>query len=125
MATVTDVGLRLGIAPTCAAPGVPRATYHRGGGPRTPRRAGDRLPARSDTERMAVLAVLHESRFEDIAPAEVYATLLDEGRYLCSSARCIACSRPSTKSGNGAISCGTLATRLPSSWPAGPNELWS
>jgi len=28
--------------------------------------------------------VLHESRFVDLAPAEVYATLLDEGRYLCS-----------------------------------------
>jgi putative transposase len=33
---------------------------------------------------MAVLAVLHEPRFVDLAPAEVYATLLDEGRYLCS-----------------------------------------
>jgi putative transposase len=31
-----------------------------------------------------VLAVLHESRFVDLAPAEVYATMLDEGRYLCS-----------------------------------------
>jgi len=28
--------------------------------------------------------VLHEPRFVDLAPAEVYATLLDEGRYLCS-----------------------------------------
>ena len=27
---------------------------------------------------------LHEPRFADLAPAEVYATLLDEGRYLCS-----------------------------------------
>jgi putative transposase len=31
-----------------------------------------------------VLTVLHEPRFVDLAPAEVYATLLDEGRYLCS-----------------------------------------
>jgi putative transposase len=31
-----------------------------------------------------VLAVLHEPRFVDLAPAEVYATLLDEARYLCS-----------------------------------------
>ena len=35
-------------------------------------------------ERRAVLDVLHEPRFADLAPAEVYATLLDEGRYLCS-----------------------------------------
>jgi putative transposase len=27
---------------------------------------------------------LHEPRFVDRAPAEVYATLLDEGQYLCS-----------------------------------------
>ena len=31
-----------------------------------------------------MLDVLHEDRFADLAPAEVYATLLDEGRYLCS-----------------------------------------
>jgi hypothetical protein len=31
-----------------------------------------------------VLDTLHEPRFVDLAPAEVYATLLDEGRYLCS-----------------------------------------
>ncbi len=31
-----------------------------------------------------MLDVLHEPRFVDRAPAEVYATLLDEGRYLCS-----------------------------------------
>jgi putative transposase len=31
-----------------------------------------------------VLEVLHEPRFVDLAPAEVYATLLDEGAYLCS-----------------------------------------
>jgi len=31
-----------------------------------------------------VLDVLHEPRFAELAPAEVYATLLDEGRYLCS-----------------------------------------
>ncbi len=31
-----------------------------------------------------MLAVLHEPGFADLAPAEVYARLLDEGRYLCS-----------------------------------------
>lgn len=40
--------------------------------------------ALSPQEREAVLAVLHEDRFVDMAPAAVYATLLDEGRYLCS-----------------------------------------
>jgi putative transposase len=31
-----------------------------------------------------VLAALHEPRFADLAPAQVYATLLDEDQYLCS-----------------------------------------
>lgn len=35
-------------------------------------------------ERQAVLDVLHEKRFQDKAPAEVYATLLDEKVYHCS-----------------------------------------
>jgi putative transposase len=48
----------------------------------TPRRP---TPARALTvpERAHVLALLHEDRFVDLAPAQVYATLLDEGRYLC------------------------------------------
>jgi putative transposase len=35
-------------------------------------------------ERQAVLDVLHSERFVDRSPAEVHATLLDEGKYLCS-----------------------------------------
>ena len=85
MATVTEVGPRLGIAPTCAALGLPRATYYRRRRP--PRAPPPRRPsprALRAEEQAAVLAVLHEPRFVDLAPAEVYATLLDEGRYLCS-----------------------------------------
>ena len=40
--------------------------------------------ALSAVERAEVLGVLHHERFVDQAPASVYATLLDEGRYLCS-----------------------------------------
>jgi putative transposase len=38
----------------------------------------------SAEERQAVLDTLHEPRFMDLPPGEVYATLLDEGCYLCS-----------------------------------------
>jgi putative transposase len=82
MATVTHIGPRLGIARTCAALGLPRATYRR-------RRPQSALPARaprafSAGEQATVLDLLHEPRFVDLAPAEVYATLLDEGHYHCS-----------------------------------------
>jgi putative transposase len=40
--------------------------------------------ALSSEERQAVLDILHCERFMDSSPAETYATLLDEGRYLCS-----------------------------------------
>jgi putative transposase len=77
-------GPGLGIAPLCEALGVPRATYYRHRQPKATcgRPASPR--ALTPTERQAVLDVLHEPRFADLAPAEVYATLLDEGRYLCS-----------------------------------------
>jgi hypothetical protein len=40
--------------------------------------------ALASAEREAVLACLHEERFQNCAPAAVYGTLLDEGRYHCS-----------------------------------------
>ena len=83
--TVSELAPRLGIAPTCAALELPRASYYRGQLPRPEPKPRPR-PARAlpPEERVQVLATLHEPRFVDLAPAEVYATLLDEGRYLCS-----------------------------------------
>jgi putative transposase len=85
MDTIKTLGPELGIVATCAALSFARATYYRQLQPvfaPAPKRASPRaLPA---GERKAVLDVLHEERFIDLAPSEVYATLLDEGRYLCS-----------------------------------------
>jgi putative transposase len=85
MALVHEARPGLGVAPACAALGLSRSTYYRQlrpvHGPR-PKKASPRaLPTE---ERATVLAVLHEPRFVDLAPAEVYATLLDEQSYLCS-----------------------------------------
>jgi putative transposase len=53
--------------------------------PAAPRRVRP-TPARAldAAERQTVLDHLHSERFSDKAPAEVYATLIDEGVYLCS-----------------------------------------
>ncbi len=85
MRTVTELGPRLGVAPTCAALAVARATYYRQLQPRPEPRPRP-TPARAlpPAERQAVREVLHEPRFVDLSPAEIYATLLDEDRYLCS-----------------------------------------
>jgi putative transposase len=109
MASVAELVPVVGVAAACEAVGVPRATFYRQAGrsatpvrpsPRHEGAAGERselsVPgasamvdrvhprALSVAERAAVLDVLHAPRFQDAAPAAVYATLLDEGTYLAS-----------------------------------------
>ena len=89
-----------------------------------PCRGGGFPRARSATGGATVLAVLHEPRFVDLAPAEVYATLLDEGRYLCSERtmyRILAAQQEVRERRESAP-----ASRLPPR-AAGrrPNQLWS
>ena len=86
MQIVDDTSGPDGVDATCAALGVCRASYYRS---REPRVYGPahRVPsprALVPEEIQAVLALFHEDRFADLAPAQVYATLLDEKRYVCS-----------------------------------------
>ena len=88
MNAATQLASEVGTAPACAAVGVARATFYRhrqvaeSPRPAKPRPTPPR--ALSVEERRAVLDTLHSERFVDQAPAEIYATLLDEDRYLCS-----------------------------------------
>ena len=86
MQLVTENSAVHGVAPTCAALGVARATYYRRQRPRRvrpPRPAPAR--ALSPDERARVLATLNDEPHVDLAPSAVYAKLLDErGEYLCS-----------------------------------------
>ena len=76
-------------AAACAALGVSRASVQRRrarlAAPPAPPRPRPR-PARALTapQQQVVLDLLHAPRFADQAPAEVYASLLDEGVYHCS-----------------------------------------
>ena len=84
MVAVNDATPTLGAAPACRALDLPRASLYRGRHPAAigrPRPAPPR--ALNMVERHAVLDLLH-TRFIDQAPAQVHATLLDEGMYLCS-----------------------------------------
>ena len=83
--TVREAGATLGIAPACAALGLPTATYYRRIGPKPPLEPRPSPPRKlAAPERAAVLEVLHETRFVDLAPPQVFAQLLDEERFLCS-----------------------------------------
>jgi putative transposase len=75
----------MGTAAACDALGVSRAFVYRRRQPARPPAARPTPPRALDRmERQAVLETLHSERFLDEAPAQVHATLLDEGTYLCS-----------------------------------------
>ena len=77
------------IKAACAALGVARSSFYRQRAQLAQPLAEHRQKthqnrALSATERQAVLDLMREPRFVDLAPAEIYATLLDEGIYYCS-----------------------------------------
>ena len=85
MAVVGEKRNLFGVRPICVALDIARASYYRLRSLRTePRRVGRHPRALSVEERQEVLSVVNSERFCDQTPAEVYATLLDEGKYLCS-----------------------------------------
>ena len=100
MAATRELALVVGVSSACRAMAVPRSTYYRRlpGGPMgideeagdavsrgAPRAALRRSPrALAEDEERQILALLHSERFMDRSPGQVYATLLDEGQYLCS-----------------------------------------
>jgi len=84
MTAVEEAAVTLGTAPACRASGVPRASLYRRRRPVAVLRPRPTPPRALEVgERQGVLDLLH-TRFIDQAPAQVHATLLDEGTYLCS-----------------------------------------
>lgn len=89
MKAAAELSSNVGRKPACDALGVPRATFYRhvdredhscpdkGSRPAPPL-------SLSSAERQKVIDILHLERFQDKAPHEIYATLLDEGQYHCS-----------------------------------------
>lgn len=125
MSKVQEIAPKLGVAPTCAALGLPRATYYRGLGPKSeplPRRSPRAL---APEEKASVLAVLHEPRFVDLAPAEVYAGLLDEQRYLCSERTMYRILAENAEVRERRNQLRHPAYAVPELLATRPNELWS
>jgi hypothetical protein len=88
MSAVTQLAVDAGTSAACQALQVPRASYYwdrrKAAAPAVARLRPSPARALRPAERAAVLARLHEERFQDRSPAAVYATLLDEGEYHCS-----------------------------------------
>ncbi len=85
MVMIREKQSSFGIRALCMALGIARASYYRVQSPITsPNTERSHPRALSIEEQQAVLSVVNSERFCDQAPGEVYATLLDEGQYLCS-----------------------------------------
>jgi len=89
MTIITEQSPSCGTRALCAALDLPAATYYRATrlalAPAVSKVSRPAPPrALPPAERQQVLDVLHAPRFVDLAPAQVYASLLDEGTYHCS-----------------------------------------
>jgi putative transposase len=89
MKAACDLSQQVGKKAACESLDVPRATFYRHldrqQSPSTGSGARPTPPlSLSLSERQNVIDILHWERFQDTAPHEVYATLLDEGQYHCS-----------------------------------------
>jgi len=84
MTTVKELAGQVGIRRACDAFSFPRSSYYRILNPvEGPARKHPSPRALSETEKEDVLLSLNSERFADQPPRQMYATLLDEGRYLC------------------------------------------
>ena len=119
----------VGVKAACGALELARSTYYRALHRPPPQAARPWAPsprALDPEERSTVLEVLHSERFVDRSPAEVYATLLDEERYLCSVRRCVHVPRrPNQEVRERRNQCRHPTYRKPELLATGPNQVWS
>jgi len=128
MTTALAVAPEIGMALACRALGVSRATAyrHRSPRPKAERRSRPTSPlALSEHERAAVLEQLHSERFMDDSPAQVYATLLDEGTYLASERTMYRLLAGQGESRERRAQLRHPAYATPELLATGPNQLWS
>jgi putative transposase len=126
--TMKELTPLMGTRPACRALGVPPATIYRWRRPPQSRAPRPRsAPARtlSEAERIGVLTELHAERFQDASPAEVYATLLDEGRYLCSERTMYRLLSVRGEARERRTQLTHPAYARPELLAQGPNEIWS
>jgi putative transposase len=88
MTLLEEASQRYGITAACQVMAVPRSWYYRqkltgSQNQENPESRPRPQQALSEVEKVEVRTILNSERFADESPREVYATLLDEGRYLC------------------------------------------
>jgi putative transposase len=130
---ITQIAPKVGVRAACAALGAAQAGYYRrhrqSPAPTRPAPVAhrDRVQPRALTqaERQAVLAELHSERFADLSPTEVWAILLDEGRYLGSTSTFYRLLRHASGTRERRRQATHPASVKPELVAAGPNAVWS
>jgi putative transposase len=128
---VATLAPAVGMVRACRAVGQPRSGWYRRhrqspAPARSPRPAPAPQPrALSAAERQQVLEVLHQERFWDTAPASVYATLLDEGSYLCAVSTMYRLLRTQGETGDRRRHATHSARVKPELLATAPNQVWS
>ena len=132
-AAVAELAPMIGIRAACGAVGAAQASYYRRhrASPTPPRPSPtahrDRPQPRALTsqERGGILAVLHSQRFVDAAPAQVWATLLDEGVYLGSISTFYRLLRQAGETQERRRQASHPASVKPELVATAPNQVWS
>ena len=128
-AAIAELIPTIGVRAACAALNVPRASFYRKRNSEnvTPAaRAVRFVPRALDTaERTVVLDCLHEERFQNVAPAAIYATLLDEGTYHCSIRTMYRILAGEGEARERRDQLVHPAYQKPELLATGPNQLWS
>lgn len=129
MISVREHRQEMGTASVCEALGIPRSTVYRqlAREKDPPERNPRPVPTRalSSSERSGVLEMLHSERFVDKSPGEVFATLLDEQRYICSERTMyrILASAGEVRERRNQLSHPEY--KKPELLATGPNQIWS
>lgn len=119
----------VGTKSACKAFGISRAGLYRrraiSAAPKSVKKRSAPPRALSEPEKQDVLETLHSERFQDMAPHEVYATLLDEERYLCSIRTMYRILEENTEVRERRNQLRHPDYKKPELLATGPNQVWS
>jgi putative transposase len=123
--------VHVGASAACRVLGVPHTTYYRH---KRPVRVGKitstqtcRVPGRGLTqdEQQKVISDLNSDRFKDMAPPQVYSTLLDEGVFHCSLSTMYRLLRKRGEINERRRQRTHVPAQRPELLATGPNQVWS
>ena len=131
VAQIQELSQVMPIADACQALDFPRSSFYRLTAPPTaPRATTTKLTSISsraldEAERAHIRNVLNSERFVDCSPYVVYATLLDEGEYLCSVSTMYRILRAHGEIRERRKQRKLPVYKKPELLATGPNQLWS